>query len=850
METQVNVTAGKGEQIREGKRTYYTDQSTRWWNIRIPKNANSEPTFNDYELTWPLDEHAEGIGTTGWDWQAKRSRCVGFDFDSITGHAAGVGVTSEELAAISRTAQALPYVEVRKSTGGNGLHLRVWFDEEGIPCANHTEHAAIARCVLGMMSSETGFDFASQIDACGGNLWIWHRKMTTENGGLKLIKAAEKALSVSDLPANWKDHIEVVQRKCAKIRIAGISDEQQSAFDDLVTSCRRVPLDAKHKQIITAIADAGYSAIWVPDYHCLQTHTHALATLMEDPSLGLVGVFRTLSSGSTPINCFLFPLPNGAWRVCRFGPGVKEAETWTQDGSGWTTCCFNRQPDLRIAAIASGGVEKEGRGGFEFSEAEQALEAAALLGERISLDDKFIRRPATLRKHKDGRLIIDVRRADGDGDRELPGWTAAKDKFTKITSTQTEQPQDNATDSDWDAIVRNLKTPDGKDAGFYLRHRDSEWVAQNRSNCQAALMSLGNTKDQATEILGAAILSAWRLVNLPFQAEYPGNRQWNLLAAQLKVRPVEGPHPHWDLIFEHVGQELTPHLANLQWAQHANIRTGGDWLRAYIAIALRCPFAREPYLFLSGPQNSGKSIVGESLQFLVTAGIVKADRALNPKTQFNGELLGAIFGIVEETSINSPAALARIKDLVTGDRISIHQKFCQAYDVPNCLHIIHTANQDQDGRAAVPVTADDSRIQVVWVPAFKGKEIPKRELFKLLEAEAPAFLYTLLHLTLPTPEGRLAIPIVETAERHRLRTASAPLLTFAGDCIAAKDDGREPKAAVYVRYRAWAEQSQETEILDPTPFGRELRKALPALRDGKMIMGNKRVDCYVGITLT
>ena len=72
----------------------------------------------------------------------------------------------------------------------------------------------------------------------------------------------------------------------------------------------------------------------------------------EAGELKLVGVFDTNSQGRNPgnPNCFLFPLPNGAWRVYRFSPGVAEAETWTQDGEGWTTCYFNRRPDLALAA--------------------------------------------------------------------------------------------------------------------------------------------------------------------------------------------------------------------------------------------------------------------------------------------------------------------------------------------------------------------------------------------------------------------------------------------------------------------------------------------------------------------
>ena len=166
-ETQLNVAAGDGEPV-EGKRTTYSDGINEWWNIRLPKNANDKPIWTDYELRFPFELHAEGIGCTGWDWQNLRSRWVAFDFDSVTSHAKGVGVTDEELERVKQAAEALPYVETRRSTGGSGVHLYVYFDAEGVPTDNHTEHAALARCILGMMSSETGFDFASQIDCCGG----------------------------------------------------------------------------------------------------------------------------------------------------------------------------------------------------------------------------------------------------------------------------------------------------------------------------------------------------------------------------------------------------------------------------------------------------------------------------------------------------------------------------------------------------------------------------------------------------------------------------------------------------------------------------------------------------------
>jgi hypothetical protein len=232
METQVLVTPGTKVEDKKG---CFTDGSNTWWNIRVPKNADSNPTFKDYKLDWPLDLYADAIGCTGWNWVDRTSEWVGFDFDNLTGHAAGVGIDEEQLAIVREKAKAIPWVEVRKSTGGLGLHLYVHVDS--VSTENHTVHAGLARAVLGMMSAATGFDFASRIDCCGGNMWIWRKNLLTNPEGLQLIKAAEGKVK---LPANWRDNIEVVSRKRNKVAVPG-------GADSLAEARKAVPLDDEHR---------------------------------------------------------------------------------------------------------------------------------------------------------------------------------------------------------------------------------------------------------------------------------------------------------------------------------------------------------------------------------------------------------------------------------------------------------------------------------------------------------------------------------------------------------------------------------------------------------------------------
>ena len=173
---------------------------------------------------------------TGWDFGLRCSRWFGFDFDAIVGHAAGVGVSDGDLEAVKSAAWKIPWLEIRKSTGGNGLHVYSLCCDDGIATANHTEHAALGRAVLEMISIATGFNFFSKVDACGANMWVWHRKSSLANEGLKLLKPAEARLSAADIPGDWRSHLAVVQRRRATQRVIGVPTDADDSFDELVSS--------------------------------------------------------------------------------------------------------------------------------------------------------------------------------------------------------------------------------------------------------------------------------------------------------------------------------------------------------------------------------------------------------------------------------------------------------------------------------------------------------------------------------------------------------------------------------------------------------------------------------------
>jgi len=769
METQVNVAADDGEPV-SGRRSTYSDGSTEWWNIRVPKDAKSEPHFKDYELQWRLSEHAEGIGCTGWDWENRRSRWVGFDFDSITGHAKGVGIVDEKLLAIQERATGLPYIEVRNSTGGKGLHLYVLFDEEGIPTANHTEHAALARSILSKMTTDTGFDFAQHVDCCGGNMWIWHRKQDKKPTGLTLVSAAEKILSESDLPPNWRDHIDVVTNKRTRVRVGGLESANKSQFDLLTSGRNNVPLDDQHQSLIQALPKTGCSGFWVNDYHLLQTHTTALEQIFKDPGeFGcnrILGVFKTNSEGTDPgePNCFLFPEEGGAWKVFRFSPGTREEEYWDQDGQGWTTCHYNKRPTLRAAALAYGGIEDPEKSDYVFTDKESASAAMTALGEPDGLPDIPEGREVRLDLAKSSsRLSIKLEYQKDDP--KIAGWIAKKGHLMKTSHVELQE--DFPTLHDFDQSIRSLTSVDGGYAGWVVKDRSGVWIPRPKDDVKSVLASQRFPKNQVDGILGDAICDSWKLVNVPFQPEYFGDRQWNKGAIQLGYDVAEldyddtPHHPHWDLVLSHIGQDLDASLKTLDWAKEAHIFNGGDYLRTWIACLLRDVFSHLPYLFFWGPENSGKSIFFESIGWLMENegdGVIDGWYPISSKSDFNATMSNAILCFIDEKDLRTiPGSIQRIKQWINSDFVTIRRMRTDAYQVRNTTHWVQLAND----KSFLPAFHGDSRITMGYVP-LPQTDIPKPELKKYMIKEIPHFLYTIMHMQLPAKTTRLALPVVET----------------------------------------------------------------------------------------
>jgi hypothetical protein len=790
METQVLVGQNGGHRIEGEYRGKYwvgfqnPETGEQWKSFRIPYSASKDPFYDDGPMNYDLEKYFDGVGLSGWDWKNRQSIYVGFDFDAIVGHSDKheKKLTETELEEIKQAIFNVPWTTLRRSTSGKGLHLYIFLEDA--PTENHNEHAALARAVLGLLSSITGFDFKSKVDVCGHILWILHRKMEGTNG-LELLKQGE---TLKELPINWKDHLSVVSGKRKKTLPSFIEEKNDSDlsdnFEELCGQRNIIKLDPTHKRLLEWIRENGYSSYWDSDHNMIVTHTYFLAKAFDE--LGMKGVFKTISAGTeapNDQNCFAYPMRKGSWVVRRYSKGVAEADSWHQDANGWTRCFYNREPDFYTACRTFGGQEDD-KGRFVFEEAEVALQAARMLGAPFEIPPWAVTRRTYLRKSKEGKLIIEIEKADVDNGQDMKrtGFLVEKKSYLKVFSGVNVLAPSEPEIHNFDDMVRHIVSEDGHNVGWLIKSEE-KWVVEPLENTKLALEAMGEDNGSVRKILGSHIFKHWTLVNRPFEPEYPGDRRWNRDSAQFLYAPNLGDRRSfstWTSILNHCGLGLDEALASNDWAKANGVLKGGDYLKIWIASLFQMPLMQLPYLFFYGEQGVGKSLFYEALEAIITPnGVKEANNALQSTGNFNGEIAQAVICYVNEVNLSRGRgrnidAYNKIKNWVTALRLTVHPKGKDPYMIPNTSHWIQVANDP----SFCPIFPGDTRITMIRVPKL-DRVIAKSELLSRLKKEASDFIGEMLTIDLPAIDNRYGLPVIETEEKLIAQAANmTPLERF------------------------------------------------------------------------
>ncbi|MGH2600841.1 MAG: AAA family ATPase [Dehalococcoidia bacterium] len=276
-------------------------------------------------ISYPMEHGARDIGASGWSYRRQHSTWIGIDVDAAD-HADGLD--DDALTTVETALRRLPYIELRRSTGGKGLHCYATLTTP-VPTASRVEHAALAEHILARMRADSGCNAlrlrrdGGDVDAAGRIMWLWSRRATSANGGLTLIQPASETLTVD----GWRPVPSVPSTPAAT----------EDLYDMLASAYPTVPLDVEHQRIIDALQRSGYPADWDADHHLLRTHSVALATIPHR------GDYATASEGRDrqQPNCWLRPKPGGAWQV--YSWRGREHDSWSHDGEH-PTIAYNVAP--------------------------------------------------------------------------------------------------------------------------------------------------------------------------------------------------------------------------------------------------------------------------------------------------------------------------------------------------------------------------------------------------------------------------------------------------------------------------------------------------------------------------
>ncbi|QDS99051.1 DUF5906 domain-containing protein [Adhaeretor mobilis] len=740
--------------------------------LRNPKEEDGKLIDKGHEV--PEGTVLVALGTAFWDWRNKIHKEIGIDVDSVQGHAAGVGIEDEELKNALDSAMKLKWIEIRRSSGGKGVHLFGKF-AEGVSIKKRKDATALGKGVVERMCRETGYDFAAARDCVGSNLWIY--KSDAPDNAYEILKPATETLSESDLPAGWRESKRLSQQK------VGFASSE-------------IELDETHIQIEKQIAETGASIYYNSDFGSYHVHTAGLQMAAEKH--GYKGLFKTLSSGSDlgKPNAFMIPLNNGAFLVKRWG-NAKEDSSWLDGPSGQCTFLnafmpfekalqhFSLNSTTKGLAFTSTGLKEFlAATGFEF-----------VYPEELSDRQVFVRL-------KEGVAKLTVDRKDED--HIIDGWTRVNNTW----QASFKAPNNSGARREAELIfafekVRAAASKSMSDL-WYL-NTSGEWIQTTSSEVDRVLTSLGMA---AKKTMGEMRLDPYHIVSEPFQAEYMPGKRWNLNAAQLAQQPADeaGPTPTWDAIFQHIGSGLDEAVSECPECTGAGILDGAHYLKLWVKLLFEKPSQSLPYLLLTSRENvTGKSSFGFAISKMISPGVVEISaEAITDK--YTSELEGTVCALVEELDLRGKdnKAYSNIKRMVTSHSLQIRKMRTNTYTATNYARFIHTTN---DARF-VPCESEDVRIVMIDVPQILVPIEPMA--FEAgIEEEVPSILRKLIDMPLPESCGRLYLPVVQTALKEQVLAgeyanfatpAEEGLKAFAKDCLEKATAKHIPVKETLVRY--------------------------------------------------
>ena len=796
--------------------------------LRNPKEEDGQLIDKEHDV--PDDTEIIAVGTAFWNWRKGAMDTVGIDVDTDHNHAGGL--ESNAFQEVSEKLALIPWLDIKTSTGGEGLHAFPKFTQP-VPVTSRAECSALARAVLVLMERHTKFDFNKARDCAGSNFWIY--KEDAAPNAYQTVQAHSEELSPEELPAGWID------AKTASNRRIDYSPST-------------VELEPEHLKIEKEIAEQGYTIIWVDEYKCYHIHTKSLEQAAEKHKYR--GIFKTVSDGTDPgsPNGYMFPLPDGGFFVKRFGD-ANEHGTWFDGANGPYAYLNVEVPIQKSAEHFSRADSPEG---YVLS-AENLVDCLKAAGIEFEYPEALRNRDIYM-KVMTKELRFSTEKIQSD--KPIDGWVAKKATWTKsLKLSRSSNPHKFADQIRVSNLVRAVSTD--TESSKWCISTDGEWKASTPNEVRNVMFTELPYSDRITTTMGEMRKRPHLLIFEPFKPEYLPGRRWNHNAPQLACQPADnaGDTPTWDAVFDHIGKGLDDTMADCELCQELKITSGAHYLKLWTALLFRKPEQRTPYLFLtSRKNNTGKSSFGSAISRLIDPGVgeISAEALAG---QFSGELEHKVLCLIEELDLRDKkkTAYTKLKKILTSKEVTVRRMRMDAYNIPNFTHFVHTAN---DARF-VPCESEDTRIVMIDVPEIETP-IESLQFDQGIRDEAPSMLRKLLDLPLPEPKGRFWLPVISTALKEDVLSGQYDddssevvegVKAFARERLVQKSGGLAISSAVYSAYQDFcADTDLGEEPRFPTVHRNGLLSLLkthcnPSIRSKQKRIEGKIVYHYTDITL-
>ena len=452
----------------------WTDGEEVWGHHRWPRNAGTNPNYNDRKLTFSPGAHLKRMGSTWWNWKTKRSVAVALDIDLEGEHAESTTTVSKsKLKDLVQMLKTLDYLTLVVSSGGGGVHIYCFFDEEDQPqSSNHNEHALVATALVAKISSDLDYNLKQHMDAVGVVFWFWSCDSPENHPGYSLIQEQTTSIGAADLKDYYVSNLVSPNQK---IKVEGYNDSGERVLSqEEGGGYKSYELDAEHKAFLKELEEMGYSFIWNAEFKMAHTHTMAIKLLcdkMAKRGRPIKGMFNTISKGSdkSKPNCYITPRENGVFQVKRFGTGAAEHPLWqTRDGDTW--CFLNQEtPVLQVMKKFASSYDGS-KLVFESARLELAMKA---FNHTLGEVSQAISAPIHVTLQKDGRFIAKFK-----GSGNYDGWTHNGDGFTRELPVIHKRAEFiKSVLDEADKFIRHVVTPSNEPYGWAVKtERDRKSV--------------------------------------------------------------------------------------------------------------------------------------------------------------------------------------------------------------------------------------------------------------------------------------------------------------------------------------------------------------------------------------